>query len=92
MRRRAGRFGLEIINVNIWEHRDAREEAAHFCEVHGIGGTVLLDESGEYAEQLGIRGVPMNVLVDRDGVVRQVGATTPDEIRKSLTNLFLGRR
>jgi hypothetical protein len=30
----------------------------------------------------------MNILIDQDGFVRAVGATTPDEIRAALATLF----
>ena len=75
--------------VNVWEHVDARAEARHFCEVHKIQGPVLLDATGEYIERLGLRGVPHNVVVDKRGIVQAVGATTPDEIRATLTRLLL---
>ncbi len=74
--------------MNVWEHQDARQEAEHFCAVHGIDGTVLLDETGGYAERLGVRGVPLNYLVDAGGIVRFVGATTPREMEECLTALF----
>lgn len=74
--------------VNVWEHVAARREALHFCEVHGIAGPVLLDESGDYIARLGLRGVPANLIVDEHGVVRAVGVTTPQEILRTLTELF----
>ncbi len=88
VRKQAGRFGLDIVMVNVWEHVDARKEAQQFCEVHGIDGTVLIDETGEYAEKLGINGVPFNLLVDGKGIVQSVGVTTPDEMRHSLTRFL----
>lgn len=75
--------------VNVWEHRDARQEALHFCEVHKIQGPVLLDATSEYINRLGLRGVPNNVVVDKHGIVQAVGTTTPDEIRATLTKLLL---
>jgi hypothetical protein len=80
LRRRAGRFGLDVILVNVWEGAGAAEEASAYCERWSLGGTVLLDESGAYARELGVRGVPTNVFVDASGVVRHVGATTPEEL------------
>lgn len=74
--------------VNVWEHLDARAEALHFCRIHNIDGPVLLDETGAYIEQLGIRGVPMNVVVDEHGEVRAVGATTPEELQAVLSELL----
>ncbi len=41
---------------------------------------MLLDETGSYAEELGVRGVPTNIFVDADGTVTAVGAVTPDEL------------
>jgi hypothetical protein len=58
-----------------------------FRELWGIGATILLDESGDYARQLGIRGVPTNVLVDADGVVRDVGLVRLDELHAAVDRL-----
>ena len=74
--------------INVWEHHHADEEAAHFCEIHDIAGTVLLDEPGTYVEAVGVRGVPTNLLVDEHGIVRAVGATSPEEISAALTELL----
>jgi predicted DsbA family dithiol-disulfide isomerase len=49
---------------------------------------VLLDETGDYTRRLGIRGVPTNVFVDVDGTVREVGATTPDELTRATAKLL----
>jgi hypothetical protein len=80
LRRRTGRSGLEIISVNVWEGTDAFAEAAGFCELWGMNGTVLVDERGELPGRLGLRGVPTNVFVDADGTVTAVGAATPGEL------------
>ena len=41
VRKRAEKYGLEIVMVNVWEHVDPRQEALHFCKIHNIQGTVL---------------------------------------------------
>ena len=74
--------------VNVWEHVNSRDEALHFCKIHNIQGPVLLDASGDYITQLGLRGVPVNVIVNKKGIVQAVGATTPDEVRATLTKLL----
>ncbi|PZG96282.1 hypothetical protein C1I97_26335 [Streptomyces sp. NTH33] len=74
--------------INVWESVDAAKEARDFCRVWGIEGTVLLDETGEYAARLGITGVPTNVLVGVDGAVRRVGATTPAELHAAVDALL----
>ncbi len=88
LRRRAGRSGLEIILVDVWEGTGAFKEARTFCELWGIEGTVLVDEAGQLVEQLGIRGVPTNVLVDADGTVKAVGASTPRELEAAVRELL----
>jgi len=50
--------------------------------------TVLLDETGEYAKLLGVRGVPTNVLVDSTGTVRAFGAGNPDELYAGVDELL----
>ena len=56
----------------------------------GLEGTVLLDESGEYARSLGVRGVPTNLVVDADGTVRAFGVSRLDELRQAI-DLMLQR-
>jgi hypothetical protein len=88
LRRRTARSGLDIISINVWESVNARAEARNFAAIWGMDGTVLLDETGEYAATLGIRGVPTNVLVDSRGIVRSVGVTTPRELNEAVDALL----
>jgi predicted DsbA family dithiol-disulfide isomerase len=74
--------------INVWESVDAITEARNFAAIWGLEGTVLMDETGEYAAQLGIRGVPCNVIVDARGQVCAVGATTPDELNDAVASLL----
>ena len=75
--------------VNVWEHVNARDEALHFCKIHNLQGPVLLDATGEYVDRLGLRGVPINVVVNKQGIVQAVGTTTPDEVRVTLRRLLM---
>jgi hypothetical protein len=74
--------------VSVWEGSEARPEVERFRELWGIGATILLDESGDYARRLGIRGVPTNVLVDADGVVRDIGLVRLDELHAAVDRLI----
>jgi len=74
--------------INIWESVDAAAEARGFAAVWGLQGTILLDETGRYADRLGIRGVPCNVAVDAAGMVRTVGAATPAELYRAADSLL----
>lgn len=74
--------------MDVWEGTGAFTEARTFCELWGVGGTVLVDEAGELVEQLRIRGVPTNILVDADGTVTAVGASTPRELEAAVRELL----
>lgn len=87
LRRRAGRFGLDIVFVDVWEGSGAAEEASGYCLRWGIEATMLIEETGAYARALGVRGVPTNVFVDERGVVRCVGASTSDELLRQAARL-----
>ena len=77
--------------MNLWEGVGAAREAQTFCALWQIPeDKVLLDESGDYARALRIAGVPTNVLVDGDGIVRAVGATRRAELYAAVDAL-LGR-
>jgi hypothetical protein len=75
----------------VWEGVNASTEARQFCDLWGIPPTVLVDENGDLARRLGIRGVPANVFVDANGTVIGVGASTPDDL-EALTARLLGSR
>ncbi len=75
--------------INVWEHVKPRDEAEHFCHVHKLSNPVLIDAEGEYMTRLGLRGVPINILVNKKGIVQEVGMTTPDEVKATLMKMFL---
>ena len=79
-----------MILVNIWEGTDPTPDVERFCEMWGIEGTILLDETAEYARKLGVRGVPTNVVVDSEGTVRAFGVTRLEELHAAVDEL-LGR-
>ena len=77
-----------MILIDVWEGGDARQRVQDYCELWGVAGTVLLDEAGDYARLLGVRGVPTNVLVDSSGIVRGFGAGNPDELHARVDELL----
>ena len=72
----------------MWEGSEAFIEARQFCELWGIRSTVLVDERAVLPELLGIRGVPTNVLVDEDGTIREIGASTPSALEAAIARLL----
>jgi hypothetical protein len=73
--------------VNVWEGVGSHAEASMYCDMWQVDGTVLVDEPGEYAKELGIRGVPCNVFVD-SGVVTAVTGVRPEELDASIRALL----
>ena len=73
--------------VDIWEGTTPRPEVARFCEMWGIKGPILLDPDETLARELGVRGVPTNVVVDAGGVVREFGAARLDELERAIESL-----
>lgn len=74
--------------MNVWEGVDPFTEARQFCELWGVDGPVLVDVHGSFAERLGIRGVPTNIVVDDDGTVTCVGASTPQALEAAVRRLL----
>jgi peroxiredoxin len=56
-----------ILAVNIDEDR---EEVEAYTESLALTFPTLLDEGGTVARAYGVRGVPTNVLVDREGMIQ----------------------
>jgi len=79
-----------VILVDVWEGGNAPQRVQDYCELWGVDGLVLLDESGAYADLLGVRGVPTNVLVDSAGIVRAFGAGNPEELQARVDELLAG--
>jgi predicted DsbA family dithiol-disulfide isomerase len=63
-------------------------EAKNFAELWSVDGPVLIDEHGQMVQELSVRGVPTNIFVGADGIVREVGAVTPDELEAATRRLL----
>jgi hypothetical protein len=77
-----------VVLIDIWEGTDPRPEVERFCELWGIDGPILVDSDAEYARSLGVRGVPTNILVDGDGIVRGFGLVRLDELEAAVAELL----
>lgn len=73
--------------VDIWEGTPPRPEVDRFCEMWGIKGPILLDPDETLARELGVRGVPTNVIVDSGGTIREFGASRLDELERAIESL-----
>ena len=62
--------GLEVIYINIME---PAKKVARFPQANALPYRTLLDESGSVGTAYNAIGVPMMILVDKDGAVVKVG-------------------
>lgn len=79
-----------FIRINFTE---SKEKVVKFAKKYNIPFTVLLDEEGEICNLYGIKYVPTNVLINRDGVVTFSGGFfTGEDLRSRLEQLSHRRR
>ena len=60
---------IEIVGINL---RESKEDVQSFIGSKGIGYKMLLDTKGKVARQYGIFGVPVNVLINKEGLVKNL--------------------
>jgi len=61
--------GLAILAINI---NESPSQVQGFMQENRLSFPVLLDESGEVAEQYGIRYIPTTIFIDSDGIIRNI--------------------
>jgi hypothetical protein len=77
-----------VILIDVYEGTDPKPEVERFCEMWGVKGPILLDETAEYARSLGVRGVPTNILVDSDGTIVGFGLVELGELYAAVDALL----
>lgn len=64
-----GKRGVQVISISV----DAgRAQAGELARLTGAKFPVIHDPRDEVASRYGVTGIPMNVVIDRDGNVNQV--------------------
>lgn len=79
--------GFVVLGVNVDEPRATVQQ---FMDEIEMTYPVLLDEGGKLLQMYRANGLPMSVLVDREGVIqaRHVGYLTAGELEKYLADLM----
>lgn len=70
---------------------DVKEEPAkikEFLKSHNLNVDVLLDKEGTAAQAYGVMGIPQTVVIDPDGVVRDVHLGLDEDIKEKLADQF----
>lgn len=75
--------GFVVLGINVEESHKVVEP---FVDSMGMTYPVLLDERGQVMQEYRARGLPMSLLVDRDGVIQQrhMGTLTADQLESYL--------
>lgn len=81
--------GFVVLGVNVEE---SRQQVEPFVAALGMTYPVLLDETGQVLKMYRAIGLPMSVILDRDGViqVRHVGYVTAAQLERYLAQLLPG--
>ena len=67
--------GLEVIYINIME---PAKKVARFAQSQSLPYRTLLDESGSVGEAYNVIGVPMIMLVDKNGYIIKIGHSSSE--------------
>ncbi len=61
--------GVVVIGVAVWAEGDPVKEAEGFVQKHKLTYTVLVDAQNVVPDRYGLRGVPTNVVIGKDGKI-----------------------
>ena len=77
--------GLEVLNIDIQE---SKKKVGSFVEKNGINYPVVLDATAKVASLYKVRGIPLNIILDKNGVIkyRENRPPTKDDIKRLLVN------
>jgi peroxiredoxin len=80
--------GFVVLGINVEEPREA---VAPFAQAIGMSYPVLLDRGGQVMKMYRSPGLPMSLILDRDGViqVRHVGFLTGQQLEEYLAQMSL---
>ena len=78
--------GFVVLGVN---GQEPRETVEPFVKAQGMTYPILLDEQGTVASEYRVIGMPMSLLVDREGVIqtRHVGFLSADHLDRLLAGI-----
>lgn len=61
--------GFEVVAVNVAQSRDVVEA---FTAQFNLSYPMIMDPDGSLAQFYGVKGIPTNFLIDRDGTIREI--------------------
>lgn len=76
--------GLKILAVNVTTS-DRLSKVKSTIKQKKINYTVLLDQTGEIATTYQVRGIPTNIIVDKEGVIKYRSYAIPHDIEEYIS-------
>ncbi|KXS43539.1 MULTISPECIES: TlpA family protein disulfide reductase [unclassified Candidatus Frackibacter] len=82
-----GKDKVKVLAVNL---KESKSKVQNFVEKNDYNFTVLLDKTGEIANNYLVRGIPKTVIVDKNGIIKaqHVGAMNKDQMNKLINKAF----
>ena len=77
---------VEIIAVNV-AVKDSIEKTKQYIKEHDLPYTVVYD--GKIAQEYKVRGIPLQIVIDKNGIVVDKRSKVPSEITKKELDLLL---
>jgi thiol-disulfide isomerase/thioredoxin len=80
---------LQLLAINLME---TSEEVKNYVKSRNVRSTVLLDPDGKVGTVYGSDSIPMQVLIDQNGIVRHIqigfGPSVPALLRSEIAKLL----
>jgi len=77
--------GVVVVGVAIWAQEAPFKVAQAFVKKHRLTYLVLVDAEDKTPNLYGVEGVPTNVVVDKQGIIRYLQAGfDPEGIRRAI--------
>jgi thiol-disulfide isomerase/thioredoxin len=83
LRDKIGPAEMEVLAINVGG-TDSIERVKRYQEGHPVSWPVLYDGEGKVSRAYGVQGIPMFVLVNKEGMVIYRDSELPSDLRKYL--------
>lgn len=79
--------GMSFLAINAGVN-DSKKKAEHYVKRFEIPYPVVFDEGSKITRQMGVKGVPTVIIVDKKGIIRYRANLAPDDLAKHFEDLM----
>jgi thiol-disulfide isomerase/thioredoxin len=83
LRERVGPSELEILAIDVGGS-DSIERVKRYQEGHPVSWAILYDGEGKVSRAYGVQGIPLFILINKEGIVVYQESEPPSDVRKYL--------